>query len=46
MSQLRAMRKQEERDEDVAWLKSLQEREAAFDELDKKALETARLVGD
>ena len=38
------MKKQEERDEDVAWLKSLQEREAALNELDKKALETARLV--
>ena len=45
MLQLRAMRKQEERDKDVAWLKSLQEREAALDELDKKVLETARLVG-
>lgn len=42
--QLRAMKKQEEHDEDVAWLKSLQEKEAALDELDKKALETARSV--
>lgn len=40
--ELRAMRKQEEHDEDVAWLKSVQEREAALDELDKQALETAR----
>lgn len=45
MLQLRAMRKQEEHDEDVAWLKSVQEREAALDELDKQALETARLAG-
>ena len=44
MLQLRAMRKQEEHD-DVAWLKSVQEREAALDELDKQALETARLAG-
>lgn len=38
------MKKREERDKDVAWLRSLQEREAALDELDKKALESARLV--
>ena len=44
MLQLRAMKKREERDKDVAWLRSLQEREAALDELDKKALESARLV--
>lgn len=42
--QLRAMKKKEERDQDVAWLKSLQEKEAALDEHDKKVLETARLV--
>lgn len=42
MLQLRAMKKQEEHDRDVAWLKSLQEREATLDELDKKTLETAR----
>ena len=36
------MKKQEERDKDVAWLKSVQEKEAALDEHDKKVLETAR----
>ena len=38
------MRKQEEHDKDVAWLKSLQEQEATLDEYDKKVFETARLV--
>ena len=42
--QLRAMKKQEERDQDVAWLKSVQEKEAALDEHDKKVLEAARSV--
>ena len=44
MLQLRAMKKQEERDQDVAWLKSVQEKETALDEHDKKVLETARSV--
>jgi len=42
--QLRAMKKQQEREEDMAWMKSLQEREAAYDKAEKTALEAAKLV--
>jgi len=38
------MKKQQEREEDMAWMRSLQKREAAYDEAEKTALEAAKSV--
>ncbi|XP_065912106.1 gamma-tubulin complex component 6-like isoform X2 [Dysidea avara] len=40
--ELRAMKKKQEREEDMAWMRFLQEREAAYDEAERKALEAAK----
>ena len=38
------MKKKQEREEDMAWMRFLQEREAAYDEAERKALEAAKSV--